>query len=308
MSARIAIQPDDTFGVGDAVAGAGGEVVGLPEADALVWSAPGDPEGLREALAGSRVRWVQVTSAGVEKFHRAGCLDGTRLWTSARGLYGQACAEHVLALTLSAMRRVHVHARSRDNRPAEGFSAPERLLASQHVVLVGTGGIGSASGRLLKAFGARVTGVNRSGRAVEGFDTIVPSGALACTVGEADVVVLCAPLTPQTEGLFDATMLQRVRAGAWLVNVARGEIVDTDALVEALTSGHLAGACLDVTTPGRLPADHPLWDIDSVVVTPHVAATWPMSRELFVERVARNVRAFASGQELEGVVDQVHGY
>lgn len=308
MTARIAILPDDTFGVREAVAAAGAQIVPIEEADGLIWSNPADPRALRHTVAGSDVRWVQVTSAGVEKFRLEGCLDGRRVWTSARGLYGEACSEHVLALTLSATRRLHVHARKRDNQVAQGFSAAERLLSSQHVLVLGTGGIGVASARLLKAFNARVTGVNRSGRAVEPFDEIVAADQLARVVGDAGVVVLCAPLTAQTNGLFDEAMFGRMREGSWLINVARGEIVDTSALVRALRSGHLGGACLDVTTPALLPADHPLWDIDTALVTPHVAATWAMSRDLFVERVARNVRAFDRGEELEGVVDQTHGY
>jgi D-2-hydroxyacid dehydrogenase (NADP+) len=120
--------------------------------------------------------------------------------------------------------------------------------------------------------------------------------------------VLCAPLTPETEGLFDADMFARMRDGAWLINVARGALVDTDALVRALDRGKLAGACLDVTSPGVLPADHPLWDVDSVLITPHVAATWSMSRELLIGRCVRNVRQFSRNSPLEGVVDQVNAY
>lgn len=306
---RVAIAPDDTFGIAEHVASeAAAELVEPDAAEILIWSAPYAASELREQLEHSPARLVQVTSAGVERFHLAGCLDGSRTWTSARGLYGEACAEHVLALILAALRRIHVHARARDNRVSPGFTAPERLLSAARVLVVGTGGIGSASARLLKAFGASVVGVNRSGRKVEHFDQVVASDRLTECLGDADLVVLCAPLTPATKGMFDADMFARMRDGAWLINVARGALVETDALVTALDQGKLAGACLDVTSPDVLPADHPLWDVDSVLVTPHVAATWSMSRELLIGRFVRNVRQFSRNDPLEGVVDQVNAY
>jgi phosphoglycerate dehydrogenase-like enzyme len=306
---RVAIAPDDTFGLAEHVSGEpAAELVEADAAEMLVWSAPYAADELRERLRNSPARLVQVTSAGVERFHQAGCLDGRRVWTSARGLYGEACAEHVLALTLAALRRIHVHARARDNRVSPGFTAPERLLSTTRVLIVGTGGIGAASARLLKAFGASTIGVNRQGRQVEHFDAVFPTDRLAECVGDVDLVVLCAPLTPATKNLFDAEMFARVRDGAWLVNVARGDLVDTDALVGALDRGKLAGACLDVTSPEPLPADHPLWDVDTVLVTPHISATWSMSRELLLGRVVRNVRQLSRDGPLEGVVDQVHAY
>jgi phosphoglycerate dehydrogenase-like enzyme len=306
---QVAIAPDDTFGIAEHVASeAVAELVEPDAADILIWSAPYAASELREQLEHSPSRLVQVTSAGVERFHEAGCLDGSRTWTSARGLYGEACAEHVLALILAALRRIHVHARARDNRVSPGFTAQERLLSAARVLIVGTGGIGSASARLLRAFGASVIGVNRSGRNVEQFDQVVAADRMTEFLGDADLVVLCAPLTPETAGLFDAGMFARMRDGAWLINVARGALVDTDALVRALDRGKLAGACLDVTSPGVLPADHPLWDIDSVLVTPHVAATWSMSRDLLIGRCVRNVRQFGCNGSLEGVVDQVNAY
>jgi D-3-phosphoglycerate dehydrogenase len=121
-------------------------------------------------------------------------------------------------------------------------------------------------------------------------------------------VVVAAAYTPETKGLFDAEMLARMRPDAWLINVARGGLVDTDALVGALRRKEIAGAALDVTDPEPLPDDHPLWSLDDVVITPHVANTWVMGLPELRARITRNVRRFAAGETLEGPVDPSLGY
>ncbi|MGH2704108.1 MAG: NAD(P)-dependent oxidoreductase [Actinomycetota bacterium] len=152
------------------------------------------------------------------------------------------------------------------------------------------------------------TGVNRSGRPAEGAAETAPVSALPDLLPEADWVVLALALTPQTRGLFDAAMLGRMKPDAWLVNVARGALVDTDALVEALRSGRIGGAALDVTEPEPLPEDHALWPLDDVIITSHSASTDAMALPELAARVRRNVERFAQGRPLEGVVDPGLGY
>jgi D-3-phosphoglycerate dehydrogenase len=175
-------------------------------------------------------------------------------------------------------------------------------------VIVGTGGIGSALVPMLEPLGVRMIGVNRSGRPLAGAERTVTTPELATVLPEADFAVVAAALTPQTRGLFDAAMFARMKPDAWLVNVARGGLVDTDALVAALDEGTIGGAALDVTDPEPLPDGHPLWAQENALITPHVANTWDMALPSLRAMVQRNVAHFAAGEPLEGPVDPDLGY
>jgi phosphoglycerate dehydrogenase-like enzyme len=127
-------------------------------------------------------------------------------------------------------------------------------------------------------------------------------------VGDADYLVIAAASTPETRHLVDAALLARMKPDAWIVNVARGPLIDTDALVTALEDGKIGGAALDVTDPEPLPEGHPLWTMDNVLITPHVANTWDMAVPELLALIERNVAAFAAGRPLEGLVDASAGY
>jgi phosphoglycerate dehydrogenase-like enzyme len=287
----------------------GGEVLEDPaEADAIIWTNPRDPEALKEMLTSSPARWVQLPFAGIESFFEADAIDPARTWTCTKGIYGHATAEHALALTLAAARRLAFHARSKTWTYMGGFGAEERRLAGSTVVVVGTGGIGSALAEMLKPLNARVVGVNRSGREMAGAERTDAIGALDEVIGEADFVVLAASHTPETHGLIDARRLKAMKPTAWLVNVARGGLVMTEDLVTALEAGDIGGAALDVTDPEPLPDGHPLWDLPNVLITPHVANTWDMARPELNAMVGRNVAHYGAGEELEGLVDPSAGY
>jgi phosphoglycerate dehydrogenase-like enzyme len=291
---------------------AGGRVVESPDADAVVWTDPGDAIGLKHLLADSPARWIQLPFAGIESFFEAGVIDASRTWTCAKGIYGPATAEHALALILLAARRLHVHAKASswasEARVGSGFGASERRLRGATVVLVGTGGIGRALVEMLEPLGPRVVGVNRSGRALEGAASTVGVDRLGEVLPEADFVVLAAAHTPETHHLIGPDALAAMGADAWLINVARGGLVDSDALVAALGRGAIGGAALDVTDPEPLPDGHALWSMDNAVITPHVANTWDMAVPELAALVGRNVTRFAAGEELEGLVDPAAGY
>jgi phosphoglycerate dehydrogenase-like enzyme len=273
----------------------------------VIWTDARDPEALRHLLEGSHARWVQLPFAGIERFVDAGLITADRTWTCAKGVYAPATAEHALALMLASARQLHLYARSR--RWIEpGPGSPERRLAGATVLVFGAGGIGRELMAMLGPLEPAVIAVNRSGSSVPGAHRSVPAAQLNDVIGEADWVVITAPLTSETRGLFDAEMLLRMRPDAWLVNVARGGIVDSDALVAALTEGGIAGAALDVTDPEPLPEGHPLWSLDNVLITPHVANTWDMALPELRGLVRRNVQRFAAGEPLEGVVDPSTGY
>ena len=289
-----------------AVRDGGGEPAPLDGAAGVV-SLTGEPAEL-PALPDS-VRWVQLPSAGVEQWIRSGALSDGRVWTSATGSFGLAVAEHALALILAADKALHSFARERSW--TDDGRHQVRSLAGATVLIVGAGGIGRALIGLLEPFGAEVIAVTRRGREISEPARparTLPADRLPEVWGEARHVVVAAPATDGTRHLVGARELAAMREDAWLVNVARGSLVDTDALVEALRSGSIAGAALDVTDPEPLPDGHPLWELPNVLITPHVATPPSAERTAFAARVRENVRRLAAGEELEGLIDPDGGY
>jgi D-3-phosphoglycerate dehydrogenase len=282
-----------------AVAEGGGTVGGLDGADAVVLHNWGDGRPQVPELP-ARVRWVQLPAAGVESWLAA--LPDGPVVTSATGAFALPVAEHALALLLAAARRLDACARATEWNE----ELPARSLEAATVAIVGAGGIGRALIELLAPLHVRVIAVNRSGRDVPGAAVTVPADRMDEVLPEAEYVVLAAPDTGATRRLMDADRLARLRNGAWVINVGRGTLVDTDALVAALD--RLGGAALDVTDPEPLPAGHPLWTHDRVLITPHVATTEGAEHRHYAERVRENVRRFAAGEPLVGVVDRDAGY
>jgi phosphoglycerate dehydrogenase-like enzyme len=286
-----------------AVRDGGGEPAPLDGAHGLI-SLSGDPAKLPELP--DSVRWVQLPSAGVEQWIRAGVVRDGRAWTSATGSFGLPVAEHALALMLAADKSLHSFARER-SWIADGRHQV-RSLAGEAVLIVGAGGIGRALIGLLEPFGAEVIAVTRRGRDVPGAARTLPADRVGEVWGSARHVVIAAPATDGTRHLVGADELRAMREDAWLVNVARGSLVDTDALVAALRAGAIAGAALDVTDPEPLPDGHPLWELENALITPHVATPPESERRHFAARVKENVRRLAAGEELEGLIDPEGGY
>jgi phosphoglycerate dehydrogenase-like enzyme len=301
----VAVAPGEAAWAVDAIRRGGGEPAGLDEnPSGLVWTDPGAVEELRDVLrAYPGISWVQLPMAGVERLAEAGVLDHRRRWTSAKGAYAEPVAEHALALLLAGLRCLPERARARSWGQPAG-----QTLFDQPVTVVGGGGITVALLRLLEPFRARVTVVRRQAEPVAGAAGTVTSSHLGEALAGARAVVLTAALTPQTRGMIGAKELGVMDQQAWLVNVARGALVDTSALVEALGSGQIGGAALDVTDPEPLPAGHPLWDLPNCLITPHTADTEEMTEPLLAARITENVRRLAAGQELQGQVDPALGY
>jgi D-3-phosphoglycerate dehydrogenase len=305
----IALGPASVEPVEAAILAGGGRLAAPEEAEGVVWLDPSDAEGLKDMLEGSPASWVQLPFAGIETFFDAGVITPDRTWTCTKGAYGTSTAEHALALVLAAARHLHEHVRARSWRPGFGkLGAPERRLKDATVLVVGTGGIGSALVRMLDPLGPRVLASNRSGRPLEAAEQTVPSDRLGEVLPEADFVVIAASLTPSTRGMFDRAALEAMKPSAWLVNVARGGLVDTAALVDALEAGTIGGAALDVTEPEPLPDGHPLWAMINCIITPHVANTADMALPELVAMIERNVAHYVRGEQLEGVVDVSLGY
>jgi phosphoglycerate dehydrogenase-like enzyme len=300
---RIAVGPGSADWAADAIRSGGGEVVPLDhDPGGLVWT--GGTEGLREVLtAHPGISWVQLPFAGVEDVVEAGVIDRQRRWTSAKGAYAEPVAEHALALLLAGLRQLPVRARARSWGEPAGIS-----LFDQPVTIIGGGGLSAELLRLLQPFRARVTVVRQRPQPLAGAVRTVGTAELPEALAGALAVVLMLALTPHTEGLIGKAELAAMEPDAWLVNVARGKVVDTGALVDALRSGQIGGAALDVTDPEPLPAGHPLWDLPNCLITPHTADTEDMRRRLLGERIAENVRRLAAGRELVGQVDPDLGY
>lgn len=252
----------------------------------------------------TRLRWVQAMGAGVEWVLVPALPDRVTV-TRAPGVFGPWMREYVLGWCLSVTQRMETYRAAQQQRRWREETLPERL-GGKTMVIVGLGDIGRAIAAGARALGMRVVGVSRSGRHVREADRVYRLPRLSKALGEGDFIVLVLPLTEQTRGLIGAAALAAMRPTAWLLNVGRGAVVDEAALVPALRERRIAGAVLDVFAREPLPADHPLWALDNVVVTPHISgpSTAPEIAPVFNDNLAR----WLAGRPLRHVVDRVRGY
>ncbi|MFC4127533.1 D-isomer specific 2-hydroxyacid dehydrogenase family protein [Nocardia rhizosphaerae] len=309
----IAIGPDPQAPrlLEKAVVGAGAQVGELAAADAMIWT--GTPGDFPAALPAG-VRWVQLPAAGVEDFFEAGVFatHPDVLFTSAAGAFAHSVAEHALMLLLAGVRYLPEHLRASTWQQRE-FFPHVGSLRGKTVTIVGAGGIGRALIPMLTPLGANVIAVNRSGRPVTG-DGIpagvetVPADQLGRVWSHTDHVVVAAPATPRTRHLIGADELARLRPSSWVINVARGSLIDTDALVEALSRGAIGGAGLDVTEPEPLPDGHPLWSLPNAIITPHDSNPPQLRLAAFADHVGANVARFVAGEPLAAVIEPQRGY
>lgn len=254
--------------------------------------------------AGRRLKWVSTLYAGVDPFDLARMkADGTIL-TNGVGINAIAVAEYAVMGVLVAAKRYDriVRAADRHEWPADAPGKTE--LFETRALIVGMGAIGRLIGERLAAFGVAVTGVTRSGR-----DGTLTPDAWKPRLGEFDWVVLAAPSTGATRAMIGAEELRAMKPGAWLINIARGDMVDQDALVAALTARRIAGAFLDTVTPEPLPPDHPLWSAPNALLTMHLSGRaqtrmFQRAAALFLD----NLDAFLGGRVMRNVVDLDQGY
>jgi phosphoglycerate dehydrogenase-like enzyme len=271
----------------------------IGEAEILyAWGFPGDLLGTAK-----RLRWIQSMGAGVERFLVAGLPAGVAI-TRAAGIFGPWMAEYTLGWAIwstQKMERFRDQQRARHWRPAD----PARLHGAT-LCVVGLGDIGRAIARAARALGMRVIGVSRSGRGAREAHRVVRPGALTRALGEADFVVLTVPLTEATRGLVGPAQLAAMKPTAWLINIARGAVVDEAALVAALRERRIGGAVLDVFAEEPLPPSHPLWTLDNAVVTPHISG--PSTPDEIGPIFDDNLRRYLAGRPLRHVADRRRGY
>ncbi|MCK0154944.1 D-2-hydroxyacid dehydrogenase [Alcanivorax sp. S6407] len=252
------------------------------------------------------VRWVHATSAGVDALMIDPIRHSDIVVTNARGIFDRGIAEYVLgALLMFAKDTLTNLSLMKEHRWQHRETA---LLRGTRAVVVGAGSIGREVATLLGALGVSVVGTARNARDDAAFDKVHAQQDLPALLADADHVIITAPLTPDTEGLFDADQFLRMKPGAVLVNVGRGPIVDTAALLAALQSGRLGGAALDVFEEEPLRADHPLWDEPNVMISAHMAGDFIGWRAALGQQFVDNFQRWQTGEALNNPVSKEHGY
>jgi phosphoglycerate dehydrogenase-like enzyme len=304
---RILGRPED--GVRARIAAADVELVeqdGPPGLDAVFGWEPDVDAVLATLRAHPRLPWVHMRWAGIPRALLEGMAPYPTILTNGSGAHGPAMAESVLGMVLAHYKQ-HADLRAHQLR-AEW--APRYLaeLRGQTAGLVGLGDLGGAIAAALDALGVRVLGLRRQPRPTPHVAEVFGPTQLDAFLSRLDILVLAAPLTPETERLIGAAQLARLPRGALLVNVGRGQLVDEAALIDALRAGHLAGAALDVFDVEPLPPTSPLWTLPNVFISPHTADTTRQSEERGLAIFLDNLDRFRRGLPLRNVVDRTLGY
>lgn len=276
-----------------------------PEVDVIVgWNVS------REAVQrAGRLRWIHSTAAGVDQLLHPEILERDIILTTSSGIHAESITEHVLALMLAFARRLHVAIRNQLAHRWDRPSTVGRELRGKTVGILGLGHIGREVAARAAAFGMRVIGTKHTPEPIPHADRVLPPEGLDEVLREADYLVITLPLTSETRGLIGPRELGLMKSSAYLINVARGAIVQEAALIEALRQGRLAGAGLDVFEREPLPQDSPLYEMEQVILTPHVSGGggtgyYDRAIPLFCE----NLRRYLTGEPLVNVVDKRRGY
>lgn len=254
-----------------------------------------------------KLRWVHVAGAGVDAVLFPELVESAVIVTNSRGVFDRSIAEYVLGLMLLFAKDFR---RSQEfQRRREWVHRETEMLAGRELLVVGAGPIGRTISGLARCFGMRTSAVARMERSDDAdFGRVFSSEQLDEALPDADYVVVAAPLTDQTRGMFGAAQFGRMKPGARLINVGRGPIVEEPALVEALREGRIAGAALDVFAEEPLPEGSPLWEMPQVVVSPHMSGDFVGWLEALGELFVENFRRWERGEELLNVVDKGRGY
>lgn len=257
-------------------------------------------------IAWSRnLKWIHTFSAGYDPLVQSAAVQEKQpLVTNAKGIHGRIMSVTALGYIISFLRDFPELYRAQQRHEwTRAFAAEPASPVGKAVCIVGAGAIGTETARLCRAIGMKTIGVKRSVKPLEHFDEVVSNLRLDEALGRADFVVVVTPYTAETHHMIDAGRLARMKPGAVLINIGRGPVVDTDALVEALRKGVIGGAALDAIDPEPLPEDHPLWDMPNVIVTPHCSAVYSGYIDDAVDQFCDLLRRFEAGETLYNLVD-----
>jgi len=280
-------------------------IAGLPEAEVLIIPDlhGGEAKALIAALADApNVRWIHSVSAGNEGLIAAG-LPGVRLFTHSEGAAAPTIAEHVMGMFVALARHFPALLRNMAEKRWQRPPALPMALEGRTLLIVGFGHIGRAIAARAQAFGMTVIAATRTPRPEPLASEVHPLSDLPDLLPRADAIAISIALSPETRQLIGARELARCKPGALLVNIARGAVVDTEALRKALVSGRLGGAGLDVTDPEPLPPDHPLWEAPHLIISPHMSAMGsPLTEQRLANGIAENLERYMKGEEPMGVI------
>jgi len=257
-----------------------------------------------------KLEWLQLESAGANLYAKDGVLPENVLLTNATGSYGLVISEYMISMVLNLFLKQYLYKENQEKHLWHDEGTVKSIYGSTALIL-GLGDIGGEFAKRFKALGGHTIGVRRTDAQKPDFvDELYLMDKLDELLPRADVVALSLPETKETIKLIDAHKLARMKKGSILVNVGRGSAIDTNALCDALNSGHLAGAALDVTDPEPVPPDHPLWDTKNVLITPHISGGYnlPETYEKVFQLCADNLGRYFRGEELQNIVDFSTGY
>lgn len=275
------------------------------DANAIIGNPP--PQFLKDCR---KLEWVQLNSAGVGGYIEEGVLPKNTVLTNATGAYGLAISEHMTGVALMLLKKLHLY---RDNQQKQLWKDEGEVIAVEGstTLVVGLGDIGGDFARRMKAMGSFIIGIKRvMGPKPDYLDRLCTLEELDDVLPLADIVALSLPETSKTNGLFGKERFDRMKKGAILINVGRGTVLNTQELCDALESGHLSGAGLDVTDPEPLPPEHRIWQIPGAFITPHVSGGYHLlqTRKRIIAFSARNLTALIQGRPFENIVDFNTGY
>jgi phosphoglycerate dehydrogenase-like enzyme len=305
---RELIEPRIPHGVTAAWADLEGIVEGDP-ADALAYFRWWTSRPVLEQILdlAPELRWVHTPSAGVEHLLIPAIIEREIMLTNSAGVHAIPIAEFVFGFMLTKAKQLAAYrAAQAEARWARDFQLEELYGAT--LLILGIGGIGQAIAERAAAFGMRILGSRRMPRPMPGVERVVGEDEWRALLPEADYVVVATPLTPTTRGMIDAAALAAMKPSAYLINIARGAVLDEPALIAALNEGRIAGAALDTFEQEPLPADSPLWHLRGVTITPHTTANSLRMRERQINLFLENLDRFRNGVPLVNVVDKDRGY
>jgi phosphoglycerate dehydrogenase-like enzyme len=265
-------------------------------------------------VAAKKLRWIHSPAAAVHQLMYPALIRSNVVVTNSTGIHGPVVAEHAIAVLLALAKRfpqaMQYQAKHEWSQDQLWHRSPRpREVAGSTVVVIGMGGIGREFAARAKALAMRVIGIRENpAKGLDGADFVFGPAQIDDVLPEADYVLLCTPVTPATTGIMNAARLSKMKPDAYLINVARGPLIDESALLDALLQRRIAGAALDVFNQEPLPADSPFWSLDNILITPHTAAVTDRLWERHYRLIVDNMKRFLGGRPLLNEVDKSRGY